>query len=60
MARPVEMRSSYENDVGFLMRLSRAIALDRMQPESWRNEVQTAIQNLTQSLLEANKRRYNR
>ena len=56
MSRPVQMRVSYENDAGFLLRLSKAIEKDPKQPDTWRRETLTTIQTLVQLLLEANKR----
>ena len=56
MSRPVQMRVSYENDAGFLLRLSKAIEKDQKQPDTWRREILTTIQTLVQLLLEANKR----
>lgn len=57
MSRPVEMRASYDNDSGFLVRLSKAIERDVSQPDTWRREVQIQINSLVSLLLEANKRK---
>ena len=60
MPRPIEVRPSYDNDAGFLTRLSVAISKDTAQPNEWIREAQTTIQSLILLLTEANKRKINR
>jgi hypothetical protein len=57
MPRPIELRASYLNDVGYLTRLSQAVALDKVQTGSMAREIQTLINSLIEALNRANKNR---
>ena len=57
MARPIEVRPSYNNDSSFLNRLAVAVSKDTKQPQSWIREVQITINNLIRLLNEANERK---
>ena len=52
MARPVEIRKTYQADVQYIQRLAKAIEMDpRLKPEA-RKEVLTALQVVKRSLYE--------
>lgn len=58
MPRPIELRPSYNNDVAYLSRLSRAVELDKGQPSSIQREIQTLINSLIETLNRAQKNRF--
>lgn len=60
MARPIEVRASYNNDSAFLNRLGTAVSKDTEQPMDWRRETQITINNLVRLLQEANDRKLRR
>lgn len=57
MARPIEVRPSYNNDSSYLNRLAVAVSKDEKQPMDWRRETQITINNLIRLLNEANDRK---
>jgi hypothetical protein len=57
MSRPVEIRTSYDNDMGFLTRLARAVEKDTTQPADWVRECLCYINSLIQKFAEANNRK---
>lgn len=53
MSRPVALRVSYRNDVGFLLRFEAAVGKDDRQSQEWRDETARKIRHLVMRLLEA-------
>lgn len=58
MSRPVEIRTSYDNDMGFLTRLAKAVEKDTTQPSDWIREVLCHINSIIQKFAEANNRKH--
>ena len=53
MSRPVAIRVSFRNDVGFFLRFEGSIAKDERFAQAWRDETVALIRTLTMRLLEA-------
>lgn len=51
MSRPVAIRVSHRNDVGFLLRLEAAVAKDERHSQRWRDAVVAKIRELAMLLL---------
>jgi hypothetical protein len=57
MGREVKIRASYQADVGFLTRLSRAIELDKKMPSGRKKRVMIAISTLQSEFLDESRSR---
>jgi hypothetical protein len=57
MARPVEIRASYDNDMSYLTRLSRAVEKDDTQTIEWKRECTHYINTIIVKFAEANNRK---
>ena len=53
MAKPVQIRASYRDDVAFLIRLEKAVEKDDRQDGGWRQETCNDIRSLYKRLLTA-------
>jgi hypothetical protein len=53
MGRNVKIRTSYDHDAQFLLRLKRAIEEDNNRPLAWRQEVMSMLQELIEAFIQA-------
>ena len=53
MSRPVAIRVSYREDVGYLLRLEAATLRDDRQTMDWRNETARLVRQLSMRYLQA-------
>ena len=53
MPRPVKIRVSYRNDVGFLLRFEGSILQDVRQTAEWREKIARKVHELAMDLLAA-------
>jgi hypothetical protein len=60
MTRHVEIRPNYLADTNFLLRLLRAIEIDKKEPADWQRETIIKINELVALLSEASKRKIQR
>lgn len=54
MGRQVQIRSSYQNDARFLMRLTEALEKDKKRTFEWRRKITGLLREATTMLINAN------
>lgn len=57
MGREVKVRLSYQADVGFLTRLSRAVELDKKMPKARKRKVMEALNTIQSEFLAESRNR---
>jgi hypothetical protein len=53
MGRNVKIRTSYDHDAQYLLRLKQAIENDNVRPVQWRSEVMGMLQELIEAFIQA-------
>ncbi len=53
MGRNVKLRTSYDHDAQYLLRMKRAVEMDHTRPLEWRIEVMGQLQELIEAFIQA-------